>query len=475
MAEIDLDPNFRYRQAAQNTFFTGMQLGGQIADRRAAMALRQQQMDMNQRELNARLAQMDIQNKDMELQRKARDMQLAEAVEEKTAQVADFRLFNDFMRGLDNWAMNPTGNQMPERPQITSKVFNAAIDGKMNQYREMLPAYQEAQANKELIETKRRFMVDEKNEDLRRIRESGIDYTIPDNNEPLGYRRDPVKYEQAMKTLGRNQMMRSVSGAAELSMLDPKDIADATGRDPQVIQKVLEQTGGARIAFNKEPAAIQYADRLKKTLEESGIELTQAEYDEAVLRGMAGTNALNVGAKELGMLKSENKAIKLIDNNIAKIEEFNAKYGPNAFATFVGPIDSMVVEQFASRFPADKRQAAILDAKNIFSNMSRVIQEYRLQNFGTALTLTEVQRFLQIIRDPNSADYERSLKNFRNGALESIQSQLGSVKVMANVPTEIKQLFRAKPVETYKGEFEAKERAELEELRRRKAASQPTQ
>jgi hypothetical protein len=473
MAEIDLDPNFRYRQAAQNTFFTGMQLGGQIADRRAAMALRQQQMDMNQRELNARLAQMDIQNKDMELAQRARDMQLKEAVEEKTAQVADFRLFNDFMRGLDNWAMNPTGNQMPERPQITSKVFNAAIDGKMNQYREFLPAQTAANERKAIADMKRQIMVGRLSSDRELMGKTGIDFLVEDPSQPDGYRRDEEKRQQALKMSGQQNLMRSVSGPTDVALLSDEDLAQSAGISLDAVPALRKQIGTSRFEIAKLQGARDYVDNLSTV-----IPMDDREKAYVISKYMGGVNALNAPARVVKDIDSQVQVTELLDDAIANINAFNERYGKNAFAAFTGPIDSMVVEKFAKNFPTGVRQSAISDARNIFNNIKFVVQGYKSGQFGTALSAQEIKSFLGIVSEPDASDYERSVRQFRNSNMKSVEKHVKRYRFSPNIELDVKDKFlggNMKPVETYEGEFEAEERAELERLRALKAASQPTQ
>jgi hypothetical protein len=450
-----------------------MQLGGQIADRRAAMALRQQQMDMNQRELNARLAQMDIQNSEMELQTKARDLQLGEAVEEKRAQVADFRLYNDFMRGLDNWATNPTGNKIPERPQITSKVFNAAIDGKMNQYREFLPAQTEANEKKAIQDLKRQIMVGRLNSDRELMGKTGIDFLVVDPSQPDGYRRDEELRQQALKMSGQQNLMRSVSGPTDVALLSDEDLAKSAGVSIDAVPALRKQIGTSRFEIAKLQGARDYVDNLSTV-----ITMDDREKAFVISKYMGGVNALNAPARVVKDIDSQVQVTEMLDDAIGAIKTFNTRYGENAFSKFTGPIDSMVVEKFAKNFPTGVRQSAISDARNIFNNINFVIQGYRSGQFGTALSGQEIKRFLGIVSDPNASDYERSVKQFRNSNMNSVAKYVKRYRFSPNIELDVKDKFlggNMKPVETYEGEFEARDRARLEELLRKQAESRKSQ
>jgi len=390
MAEIDLDPNFRYRQAAQNTFFTGMQLGGQIADRRAAMALRQQQMDMNQRELNARLAQMDIQNSEMKLQNQARDLQLTEAVEEKRAQVADFRLYSQFMRDLDNWKLNPIGRTPPERPDITSKQFNASIDAVMNQSKEMLPAYQ---LGKEIEET-RKFKTQQQAERIRLARElegSTNEKIIKDDPNALG----GIGIDDAALARAQaadRERKQSIELLRSMPMgVRPEALKAVPGLNltPQQIEVISSMSGGFPTAAERNTRAgvdarVEYLNSIGIEPDEKAVAKLKSQLQ------LSGGRLAPLPAKEASQLNNDFAALEAIDVFNEDIKKFEADYGPGSFKNYLGflPQKYQDIETRLREATSDKDKEAFA----ILSEFSGVRNGVLKTRSGQTVTQQEQQR-----------------------------------------------------------------------------------
>ncbi len=257
---------------------------------------------------------------------------------------------------------------------------------------------------------------------------------------------------QAFRAAKRTQeALRSVSGATDVSLLTDETLAQMTGRPIEEIPALRETLASKGIAFNKEPMALKFVESVKA----SGIPLTPEEEQDVKAKYYAGVGALNAPADAVKNLNSEARSFNLLNKAIEDIDRFNAEYGADAFSQFVGPIDKGVIEQAARRLPLDKQPKAIKDARNVFETVSKVIQGYRRGEFGTALSASESALFKGIVREPEFADYERSIKNFRNQLLRGIQFSAGQYKAAPNIPLSIrKQFFVEQPAEisTYEGD-----------------------
>ena len=430
MAEIDLDPNFRYRQAAQNTFFTGMQLGGQIADRRAAMAIRQQEVQLRQQQMEQAMADALVRQNLQDAQAQMYRQRMSEAIQESEANKADLPLMAQFMNQASIYAEDTTGQvKAPEapvfqNPRMTIQAQNVLRDARAKN------VGMRAQAKR----------VDD-------AIEAGAVTFGPNGQMTIDEQR-LQSFQAAKRT---QDALRSVSGATDVSLLTDETLAQMTGRPIEEIPALRETIASKGIAFNKEPMALKFVESVKA----SGIPLTPEEEEDVKAKYYAGVGALNAPADAVKNLNSEARSFNLLNKAIEDIDRFNAEYGADAFSQFVGPIDKGVIEQAAKRLPLDKQPKAIKDARNVFETVSKVIQGYRRGEFGTALSASESALFKGIVREPEFADYERSIKNFRNQLLRGIQYSAGQYKAAPNIPLSIrKQFFVEQPEEisTYEGD-----------------------
>lgn len=396
-------------------------------------------------------AQQKMQEAQMAFQRE----QAAGQMQEAAAWADDAKVLAPYQNAWAGWMNNPDA-QMPMPPQVKSRQGQAVVNQLLTQGSQYGARARMAKELDEQSKIATKILTDEIASDRKLMEISGVDFRMPTQSNPKGYEVDQVKFQQALDASKRNQLLRS-TGAGEMAAIGDEDMASAFGIPVDQVPALRERMGGVggTIKFDRIPAAKAVVEQIKA----SGIPLTPEEEADAIAKYAVGGNAMNAPAPIAKDLQTEVKSFKLLDDSIAKIEAFNQKYGKDAFSKFVGPIDSLVVEKFASTFPASVRESAISDAKNIFEGIEKVVQGYRLGNFGTALTESETQRFLRILRDPSAADYERSIRNFRNNAGESIAATINPYKIAPNIPLDTKRRFLGgapEKIETYPGEFQGR-------------------
>lgn len=413
-------------------------------------------------------ARFATQNKLAEAQLAFDRQRAAGDLQEAAAWAEDAKVLAPYQDAYRSW-QNDTNQPIPSPPPVKSRQGIQIVNGLLNQASGYSAQARLAKARDEQQKLEYNLIAKEIEDDNKLIANTGKNFRMYTQSSPRGYERDPALYQEALDINARNQTFRSMS-AGETTLLPDEEISRIAGIPIEEVPNFRKQQGSTRIELAKVQAAKDYVDQIEASLGP----VSPKERATVTAQYMAGVNALNAPQYIVKDINSQATVTQLLDGVIGDIEQFNARYGKDAFSKFTGPIDSIVVEKFSKNFPSSVRDKAIADAKNIFETVATIVQGYRKGNFGLALTATEVERFMQILRDPNASDYERSIKNFRNNNMRAVQNGLNKYKFAPNIPLEVKETFIGmKPVDTYQGELEAKERAEMEALLRKKSESQP--
>jgi hypothetical protein len=134
--------------------------------------------------------------------------------------------------------------------------------------------------------------------------------------------------------------------------------------------------------------------------------------EEAAAQAAVLSGKTSPPADVLKSFNTADDAIVSMDEAKRKIADFNAKYGPDAFNKYVGPINNPV-------FSATGRFAGLTkpeeqEARAVFSLIDRVKQNYRKGLYGGALTANEQGQFEKLIADPSRSDYLTVAQGFED-------------------------------------------------------------
>jgi hypothetical protein len=167
----------------------------------------------------------------------------------------------------------------------------------------------------------------------------------------------------------------------------------------------------------------------------------EMEKRDLISKARSGGTALKVPQAFLKDINNEYVRMDLLKDVNKRVEDYNKKYGANAFAETVGPFDNPVFQFKTGKLNDTERKQAEGDAADIHRSAEYVIQGYRNKQFGTALTATEVGRLLRIISDPKRTDYPDALRNFEKDIRRSVKTKSRLYKYAIDLPSEIKQEF----------------------------------
>lgn len=175
------------------------------------------------------------------------------------------------------------------------------------------------------------------------------------------------------------------------------------------------------------------------TLKREGIPYSDSDVEEFWSKISTGGGAMTADRNQINQVKSEDKSFSLLDQAANEIEAFERRYGKGSFDDYVGPFDSRRLRfQNAVIRPQDVPQAS-KEANRIFQKVNQVIQGYRRDQFGTALTANETAAFKEIISDPTFANYADSMRNFRDNLSDSLGYSVNQYKLSPLLPIDIKK------------------------------------
>lgn len=224
----------------------------------------------------------------------------------------------------------------------------------------------------------------------------------------------------------------------------------ATEADGQISPEAV-QAAAEKSAKMNQPAAVRKSEEFVTQLKKVRPELTEAQIDEAKARYLAsGAKGLNPDATERKAISADDEAARGIGDTLSKVEQFNAKFGPNAFDRFTGPIEGRI-QQFRNNYSSFKKEDERL-AREIASDVAFQIQAYRKQNFGTALTKPEIGTFRKIVDDQDSAAYLTTLQAFRNSLSDSISRRLENYPATTEIPQPIIERYSGRNRATLGGQ-----------------------
>lgn len=128
-----------------------------------------------------------------------------------------------------------------------------------------------------------------------------------------------------------------------------------------------------------------------------------------------GGQNLTGNQKLINQLSDEDTNYQMLDDVTKRIADFDKKYNkPGLFADYVGPLDNPRFQ--AQKFAIDPKDLSEADreAQDIFAQIDNIVQGYRREQFGTALTGSETAQFVKVLSTPNYANYVQSLNSFKN-------------------------------------------------------------
>jgi hypothetical protein len=231
---------------------------------------------------------------------------------------------------------------------------------------------------------------------------------------------DKLKYEYSEKekiAKIQNDARAIRSDASQAQKLGVQ-LYDETGNEiPGARQQMLDAA-----KEKNTPYAIRKADAFVEELSKSRPELSQDQLSDAKTRFLANPASMNPDAVSKRQIEAMDESSRGLDQAVANIEKFNAKFGPNAFDKFTGPIEARI-QKFRSQYAGFSEDDARL-ARQIESQVEQQVQIYRKENFGSALTESELNRFKRIVDDPNSAAYLDTVKSFKETLKDSVARRL---------------------------------------------------
>lgn len=385
------------------------QIGASLFDRAQTQQRMMEQLQMQAADQVMRQRQYDLQNK---IQSNA----YAQTLKEQEDQANEFDAFQKFNEDVANYLNSGDEKaQIPALPRFNSKVYNQnaiqTMNG-LNQY------------------SNRAMMV--KAADRARIAADRAD-------------------------------ARLFSEAADYGAFDIDTTTGAVKRDangvPIINFKTLAEKKAQAEALARQRGELQAKGGVGEVKVEKNI---QDLIDEGLLDPNDQTQLANARRAVRGSVKTPARAMEAIttadrsiyqlENALQKIDAFNAKYGPNAFNEYVGPIDNPIFKatgKFKGLTDAEKQTAKLIQQQ-----IGMVVQDYRRGVFGATLTSNEQKNMDEIVGTPSANDYVLLAKGFNDNLKRGIGRTVSNYRFNSDIPLDIKKSYAP---EIFKGQQQPQE------------------
>lgn len=228
---------------------------------------------------------------------------------------------------------------------------------------------------------------------------------------------DEKKYQEIIK--GRESVANITKGGHEGSQsrwLSAQQLIDQGVPASEAFMQVADSAQGAYAG--KVKIAAEAMNSVLSGLEAAGIPLDdnlKMQLPSVWARFELGGQNLTGNQKLINQLSDEDTNYQMLDDVTKRIADFDKKYNqPGLFADYVGPLDNPRFQ--AQKFLIDPKNLSEADreAQDIFAQIDNIVQGYRREQFGTALTGSETAQFVKVLSTPNYANYVQSLNSFKN-------------------------------------------------------------
>jgi len=248
--------------------------------------------------------------------------------------------------------------------------------------------------------------------------------------------------DRAVRDITLKQMEVDARRAEKLSQEGPtREELMAQGLSPEEADLEFQSNQKGGFKLNQARSFIKLkADALRN----EGIPVTDNEITDALGSYGMSAVALNADAQEKKLINSADQTSAELQEIADEVARFDALFGKGSFQEYVGPIDNATF-RFKTKRALSKDQLSDADnqARSIQQRVAGIVQAYRNQNFGSALTSNEDRIFRNIVSSPADQDYVQSLKVFSDVLAGRAKRQVELKKFAGNIPLELKRKYLA--------------------------------
>lgn len=367
----------------------------------ASMAQRRIENQRIQQQLQMQAGEQLMRQRSQELQMRAQENALSQSLKEQEAMNTEFDAFNQFNQQVADFLNNPDPQgKIPQAPVFKSKTYQQeafkAVQG-LDQYSARARAMKAA--------------------DSARLQADRFDAELMSDAVKLGaFQIDP---ETGFPKRGPNGV----------PLIDFQSLQAKREED----RKLARQKTEALLAGGVGNTKIQNAVRDMATqgiidLEDAGA---VAEASNVVRAGA------KVPAKTQTSILAADNAVMQLDSAMKRVEQFNQKYGTNAFNEYVGPID-------APTFRAEGKYKGLTtdekkEARLIQQQIAKVVQDYRKDVFGATLTVNEEKNMNDVVGTAGQNDYLALTKGFADNLKSALSNQVKTFRYYPDLPADLKK------------------------------------
>lgn len=367
------------------------------------------------------------------LQNQMTRAQLADQAQERRLMNEEFPLIDSYMKGVREYELNPEANQLPQKPSVRSLTYRAQIDQLDNRIKEITPAYEAMQVKKRIFENKMQMRLNELKEADRLSRESGIDITIPMQNDPLGIGVgvDPIKKSMALQRTRGLYQAKAFNSPQDYIALPDEELVNL------IPGYTVDQISAARangtltdiIASQKNlPTAAmrntnEFIDNLTKLNQLSGVEMDEKTIQafRTRMQGLGG-RLREAPEKTRQAIDNQFAVLETIDDFRNRIRDFEERNPGRKFSEFLGIIPRKYTDTLA--LFEEEKDPVRREALEIAADFQGIRNGVLATRSGLTVTAGEDQRLSAEIGSLNDKNMLVKLDRFRSKQERALRDTL---------------------------------------------------
>ena len=361
-----------------------MQFGSNLYDRA------QTQRRMTE-QINLQVADQVMRQRESDMQHRMREMTMRDALEEKEFQVKEAPSFYKLQNDIQSYLSDPKlETPFPAIPQFKSKAFTSLAE-KAQDGLEKYSARAIAEKQRSFIREQQQTAVRNQTKQL----SDEIDFALANGN------------SNYVASLANGGLLET--GAPDPAILSQIQQLNAPikSKQSEARTKALETLTNQRLVGGV--AGVKAAKAVDSMMK-SGQVFTDAQVDQAV---SYLTNNNEISPKDLGLLHTQDSAIKGFSSALDKLDAFEKRTNlKGVFNRYTGPVGQRVfdINMILNTVPGPDGE----EAAGIARAINAVMQNYRKNLYGSALTNTEKASFELIASSMKREDFILATRQLRD-------------------------------------------------------------
>lgn len=412
MAEIDLDPNFKYLQANQQRALQGIQMGLEIAGRN-------QMMEMRRQEFNQQVAQDLIRANLQQAQADMYRQRVAEDVSESEAMRRDAPKISQYQSAYSQWLQNPD-LPLPEPPQVESRQNKTLVNGLLSQ----ADQYSTRARTMKELEATRKFKEEQFAKKLERAR--AVEQRFPDakiiSETNTGFVVDDAalaQFEPRLMQEQRNLELMKAMPPNQRGTL-AQQLRDTGAYSEEMLQALEQSAGGTETIRQRNAKAAVEAMRNRN--EQRGLNVDEDRLRKIEERILMTGNVQTMPVEQLSTMSSKFGVMELMDEFLDGVKQWQKEFPGRKFEENLGVIPR--TQRDISAFLQKETDPAKIRAIELLVPLAFAQNTELKTTSGATVTPQEANRLAMAIGSQMDKNTITKLKAFRKSYEKGLRKDI---------------------------------------------------